>query len=108
MSAMHANERPEGAMEGDTRLSAEDVERSLGISRQELDELVSLGLAEPVAPGSAEYTVATVIRLQRVRRLHADLDVDVLGAAIIVDLLERLDRLEAEIRAIRTGRTLSR
>lgn len=95
-------------MEGDTRLTAQDVERSLGISRQELEELVSMGLAQPVAPGASEYTVATVIRLQRVRRLHADLEVDVLGAAIIVDLIERLDQLEAEIRAIRAGARVSR
>lgn len=94
-------------MEGQARLSAEDLERSLGITRQELDELVGMGLAEPVAPGVSEYTVATVIRLQRVRRLHADLEVDFLGAAIIVDLIERLDRLEAEIRAIRSGRSTS-
>ena len=105
---MREGEERGTTMEGDARLSAEDVERSLGISRGELEELVSMGLAEPVAPGGSEYTVATVIRLQRVRRLHADLEVDFLGAAIIVDLVERLDRLEAEIRAIRTGRIPAR
>jgi MerR HTH family regulatory protein len=30
-------------------------------------------------------------------RLHRDLGVDFTGAAIIVDLLERLERLEAEL-----------
>jgi chaperone modulatory protein CbpM len=92
-------------METETRLSADEIERSLGISRQELDELIALGLAEPAAPGASEFTVATVVRLRRVSRLHADLEVDFLGAAIIVDLMERLDRLEAEIRAIRSGRS---
>ena len=48
--------------------------------------------------------MATVIRLQRMRRLHDDLEVDLVGAAIIVDLMERLDRLDAEIRAMRSGR----
>jgi hypothetical protein len=35
-------------------------------------------------------------------RLHGDLGVGMIGAAIIVELLERLDRLEAE-RARRRG-----
>jgi hypothetical protein len=35
-----------------------------------------------------------VIRLRRVLRLRGDLGVNLVGAAIIVDLVERLDRLE--------------
>jgi hypothetical protein len=97
---------PQDRPHGETRLTAEEALRSLGISRPELEELVRLGLAEPSAPDGSEFTVETVIRLQRVRRLHADLEVDVIGAAIIVDLIERLDRLEAEIQSLR-GRTRS-
>jgi hypothetical protein len=97
---MHADD----GSQGETRLTAEEALRSLGISRQELEEMMRLGLAEPSAPDGSEFTVETVIRLQRVRRLHADLELDVLGAAIIVDLVERLDRLEAEIQSLR-GRT---
>lgn len=99
---MHPSE--EDRLHAETRLTAEEALRSLGISRQELEELVRLGLAEPTSPDGSEFAVETVIRLQRVRRLHADLEVDVLGAAIIVDLIERLDRLEAEIQTLR-GRT---
>lgn len=90
--------------EPETRLSAAEIERSLGITRQELDELVGMGLAEPAAPGASEFTVTTVVRLRRMRRLHDDLELDFVGAAIIVDLLERLDALEAQVRAIRSGR----
>jgi len=96
---MHAS--GEDRMRGETRLTAEEALRSLGISLEELNEMLRLGLAEPTAPGGSEFTVETVIRLQRVRRLHDDLEVDVLGAAIIVDLIERLDRLEAEIQSLR-------
>jgi MerR-like DNA binding protein len=95
---------PQDRSHSETRLTAEEALRSLGISGQELEELVRLGLAEPSAPDGSEFTAETVIRLRRVRRLHADLEVDVIGAAIIVDLIERLDRLEAEIQALR-GRT---
>jgi hypothetical protein len=36
-------------------------------------------------------------------RLHGDLGVNLVGAAIIVDLLERLDRLEVELARQRGG-----
>jgi hypothetical protein len=36
-------------------------------------------------------------------RLHVDLDVSLDGAAIIVDLLERLERLEGELARLRGG-----
>jgi hypothetical protein len=36
-------------------------------------------------------------------RLHDDLGVDLVGAAIITDLLERLDRMETELRRLRGG-----
>jgi hypothetical protein len=36
-------------------------------------------------------------------RLHADLGVNFTGAAIIVDLLERLESLEAELTRLRGG-----
>ena len=102
---MHDPENRPEIVETEPRLSAEEIERSLGITREELEELVGLGLAEPAAPGTAEFTATTMVRLRRVRRLHADLELDFLGAAIIVDLMEKLDALEAEVHAMRSRRS---
>lgn len=68
-----------------------------------LARLVRLGLVEPTAPGAGRFTVATAARRRRMLRLHADLGVSLTGAAIIVDLLERLERLEAELTRRRGG-----
>jgi hypothetical protein len=38
-------------------------------------------------------------------RLHADLGVNLAGARIIVDLLARLDRVEAELSGLRSRRS---
>lgn len=76
-------------------LSLEHLAAAAGISPARLARLVREGLVDPIAPGA--FTVAAVARVRRMLRLHRDLGVSFTGAAIIVDLLERLERLEAEL-----------
>ena len=78
------------------RLSAEALAAAAGLTYAALVRLVRLGLVEPLAPGSAEFAAADVVKLRRMVRLRGDLGVGFVGAAIIVDLLQRLERLEAE------------
>jgi hypothetical protein len=84
-------------------LSSEELAAAVGISRARLARLVRLGLVEPDAPRPSGFTAASAARLRRMLRLHADLGLDLTGAAIIVDLLERLERLEAELARWRGG-----
>jgi hypothetical protein len=78
-------------------LSRDELAAAAGITRVRLGRLMRLGLVEPAAPPPAEFTAAAAVRLRRMLRLHDDLGVDLVGAAIIADLLERLERLEAEL-----------
>jgi len=75
-------------------LSNEELARAAGISMTTLARLMSLGLVDPIAPGfgSPTFSAATAERLRRMLRLHRDLGVNFTGAAIIVDLVERLER----------------
>jgi hypothetical protein len=87
----------------DELLTIAELARAGSISQARVARLVRLGVLEP-APGAADmFTVAAAVRLRRVLRLHADLGVDVTGAAIIVDLLERLEHLECELAWRRAG-----
>jgi MerR-like DNA binding protein len=88
-------------LRGQTSLSAAELAAAAGITPMRLAELVELGVVEPSAPGASWFTAASAARLRRILRLHADLDVDLADAAIIVELLERLDRLEAELGVLR-------
>lgn len=85
----------------EVRLSAEQLATAAGISPARLARLVGLGLVEPSAPGAADFTAAAAARLRRMRRLHRDLGVNLAGAAIIVDLVDRLDQLEADLSRLR-------
>ena len=78
-------------------LTAGELATAAGLSVARLAQLVRLGLVEASPPGSSTFTAATAARLRRMLRLRADLGVNLVGAAIVVDLLERLEGLEAEL-----------
>jgi chaperone modulatory protein CbpM len=82
-------------------LSARELATAAGISPTRLMRLVALGLVEPVTPGVDAFTAATAARLRRMVRLHVDLGVNFAGAAIIADLIQRLERLDAELTRLR-------
>ena len=77
-------------------LSGAQLVMVAGIRPSMLDRLMRLGVVEPVGPNSDRFTAATALRLRRMLRLHDDLNVNFIGAAIIADLLERLERLERD------------
>jgi chaperone modulatory protein CbpM len=81
----------------DVYLSFEQLAEAAGLSTVDLGRLVHLGLIEPDVPGTRKFTAETAARLRRMLRLHRDLRVNFTGAAIIVDLLERVERLEAKL-----------
>jgi hypothetical protein len=78
-------------------LTIAELARAGRITRARVERLVQLGVVEPARAGEDAFTVTSAVRLRRVLRLRAELGVDLTGAAIIVDLLERLERLEAEL-----------
>ena len=73
-------------------LSIDELASSVGVSRVRLIRLVQLGLVEPVAPDTLEFTATTAARLSRMLRLRRDLGVNLAGAVIILDLVDRLER----------------
>jgi hypothetical protein len=91
-------------LEVSVHVTRAELAAAVGIRPTMLTRLVELGLVEPVAPGGAEFPAASVRRLRRMLRLRAELGVNLTGAAIIVDLLERLEQLEAELDRARRGR----
>ncbi|MBI5519447.1 MAG: chaperone modulator CbpM [Desulfovibrio sp.] len=62
-------------------------------------ELLDMGWLEPVRTGADEqlFRVGDVYRVQKLMRLCRDLEIPSAAGSIIVDLLERVERLEQEI-----------
>jgi hypothetical protein len=94
----------EAASRAQTLLSSAELARVVGISAAALDGLVRVGIVEATAAGGDEFSAATAVRLKRILRLHHDLELDLFGAVIVVDLLERLERADAELTRLRAQR----
>ena len=84
-------------LRAEVHLSLRELAAATGISVPRLARLVRLGLLEPEPDAPGRFSAATAARLRRMLRLRADLGVNLAGAAIIVDLMEALDRLDAEL-----------
>ena len=98
---MSVTRRPRQA---EIHLSLGDLAVACGISATRVRRLVQLGVVEPEREAPDRFSSATAVRLRRMLRLHADLGVNFPGAAIIVDLMERLERLDAELSRLREQR----
>lgn len=76
--------------------------RVCAVEAQLVDELIAEGILEPTS-GSAETTVlpySSVRRTRTVIRMQRDLGVNLPGAAVALDLLERIHALQARVRLL--------
>ena len=86
-------------------LSLEDLCRACGVERVVLVEMVQEGLLEPLDmrlmpwrfQGEALRRARTALRLRR------DLDMNLAGAAMVLDLLDEIGRLEGRLRRLEGG-----
>lgn len=64
-------------------------------------ELVEEGVIEPLGPHGPQwrFSSTTIVRIQKARRLQHDLGVNLPGVALALQLLDRIDALEARLRS---------
>jgi len=65
--------------------------------------LVSHGVIEPVEggrPGVARYAAASVMRVAKAKRLERDLSLNTPGVALVLDLLDEIERLRSKLRTL--------
>ncbi|MGE4558495.1 MAG: chaperone modulator CbpM, partial [Desulfovibrionaceae bacterium] len=73
-----------------------------GIDPAQAAELLEMGWLTPVRTGAEQYLFhrRDVYRVQKLLRLCRDLDISMAGGSIIVDLLERIERMDQRIREL--------
>jgi chaperone modulatory protein CbpM len=86
-----------------SRLSLDRFARQAGLHPQLVQKFVALGLldAERDATGALWFRPAALVTVARVQRLRAGLSLNYAAIGLVLDLLDRIEELEAELR--RTG-----
>lgn len=87
------NQSAAGASPSET-LAWEEFIEITGISPEHLREIVSLGWLEAGPPSARVFHDSDIYRVRKLERICCDFELPVIGGTIIVDLLERIDRLE--------------
>jgi chaperone modulatory protein CbpM len=86
----------------DEPLTLDVVAETVGARRSLVVRLVQQGLIETVGGQSGEPLLPrrVVVQLRRMQRLHRDLGVNFAAAAIILELVGRIDELNRELAGI--------
>jgi len=74
-----------------------------GLSEDTLRELVEVGVLVPVEPAAPAWTFSAsyVVVARRAHRLREGFDVDAHALAVLLGFVERIEALQAELRALR-------
>ena len=76
----------------------EQIAVRCGAEVTEIQRFVQVGVIEPDPDDPDRFQPEATLRLQRALRIAADLDVNPEGVAVILDLLDYIERLERGLR----------
>ena len=81
------------------RLSFSQLQELTGLHPTVVGELIELGWISPEHTTADAYLFRTrdVYRLRKLDRIQRDFELPLLGASIVVDLLERIEYLEGKV-----------
>jgi hypothetical protein len=79
-------------------LSLQVVATECGLHPDVVERFVALGIIDPIETHPYYFTPDATLRIQRLLRLRRDLGVNYNAAGLILELLERIEDLEARLR----------
>jgi len=84
------------------RLTFAQLQEQTGLHPTVVGELIELGWITPEHTTADAYLFRTrdVYRLRKLERIRRDFELPLLGASIVVDLLERIEYLEDKVDAL--------
>jgi DNA-binding transcriptional MerR regulator len=84
-------------------ISLEEVARRCELHPDLVDQFRALGLIDPIheaAEGGWLFSPDILMRIRKIIRLRRDLGLNLLAVGVVLDLLERIEVLEARIREL--------
>jgi chaperone modulatory protein CbpM len=98
---MPANPNTSVVILDEEEITLADLTRTCRVHAEWVMELVHEGVIEPRGTAGPQYrfSATTVVRVRKAQRLQRDLGVNLPGVALALELLDRIDALEARLRA---------
>jgi len=97
------NKQPQFAiciLEEQTQLTLDDLCHACAIDAQRIIDLVDVGVLEPLSREPLQFGGSSLKRARIALRLHHDLDLNLAGAALALDLLDEIDTLRTRLHAL--------
>jgi len=87
-------------LHGEAEITLVELAQSTGLPEAVVRELVDYGALEPAAEDSAQwcFRAECVARVRTAARLRNDLELETPALALVLSFLERIQRLEAQVR----------
>jgi chaperone modulatory protein CbpM len=86
-----------------TRVSVSELTRVCGVSIEDVRLMVGEGMLQPHDGGSPEKWIFSGVEVRRARRalrLQRDLELNLAGAALALELLDEIDYLRRRVRSL--------
>ncbi|MGH9938686.1 MAG: chaperone modulator CbpM [Blastocatellia bacterium] len=85
------------------QLTLEGLAARTGLHPTLIERFVEYGLIEPAQRAGSQmlFDLDCVVRLRKIERLRRDLGINLPSVAVILDLLDRMNRLEQEVERLR-------
>jgi chaperone modulatory protein CbpM len=87
-------------LHGETEITLVELSQSTGLPDEIVRELVDYGVLEPAGEGGVHvcFHAECVARVRTAARLRSDLELETPALALVLSFLERIQRLEAQVR----------
>lgn len=85
-----------------TTCTLDDLCQACGVDAGWIATIVEHGIIEPVGTDDTawQFTRISAIRAAKARRLERDLDLNVPGIAVVLDLLDQIEELKIRLRTL--------
>lgn len=93
-------------LEEDSEVTLAQLCEACAVRAEAIEAMMEEGIVAPTDGGVSKwrFTRSSVVRVRTVLRMQRDLNVNLAGAALALDLLERIEALQARLRAFDPGR----
>lgn len=87
-------------LEEDSDVTLAQLCEACAVHAEAIEAMMAEGIVEPVGGDVSKwrFTRSSVVRVRTVLRMQRDLNVNLAGAALALDLLERIEELQARLK----------